>query len=239
MTQVGFIVGVYNYCDRWCDAALAAAACSPEQRLSFDSVAPAAPAPARSRLIAGPAMLVHWRRHSRNCRRSPFTFRRGDADRRRGRTHRGGRSARACVRWAIACGDGSPPSRAGEPAVSAVAVLQHSPPISPGCLRAEGRAEEDWNTADSVPMARQRPPCWGRSAGRRLAATGRARCHQRARGRARALELQQLTAEMETLLARAGLVRHSTGEALAMPLRRNTARARGRSAFMRCTRLAC
>ena len=64
-TQDGFIVGVYNYCDRWCERCLLTSRCrvfAEEQRLSFEMQAGGSADPCAARCSR---RLRRWRRPRR------------------------------------------------------------------------------------------------------------------------------------------------------------------------------
>ena len=166
-TQDGFIVGVYNYCDRWCERCMLTGRCrvfAEEQRLAFELASSPRPdgatAPAPTRGPSGVPVLrslgalaaafeelpeepIHLpAREDADCRpsRSEPTPEEVELhDRARAIGHR---------LWAWL----APESRAHEPAVKdAVAVLQHFAIfVSPKVYRAlTGRGGKDWDTADS------------------------------------------------------------------------------------------
>jgi len=166
-TQDGFIVGVYNYCDRWCERCTLTGRCrvfAEEQRLAFElASAPRPDGPTAPSSPRGPGSVPVLRSLGalaaafEELREESIDLPAGaDAD------HRPSRSdptpeeialhdrARALGHrlWSWL----APESRAHEPAVKdAVAVLQHFALfVSPKVHRAlTGRGGEDWDTADS------------------------------------------------------------------------------------------
>lgn len=217
-TQDGFIVGVYNYCDRWCERCALTARCrvfAEEQRLSFEIPAAPAATPAQATDQAQSPVLrslgalaaafeelpeepIHLPAREDADRRAPWW----DLPPAEAELHQRVRALGHRLWGWIA-----PESRASDPAVKdAAAVLQHFAIfISPKVYRAlRGRVEQDWNTSDSDANGSAKAALLGvdrlGDAWLRLAEHGAISVLEAAPV---LTELQQLTAEMETLFPRA------------------------------------
>jgi hypothetical protein len=160
-TQDGFILGVYNYCDRWCERCALTSRCrvfAEDQRLSLEVPAASAqgslPERAQAPVLRSLAALAAA---FEELPEEPLHLpAREDADRRRPWSNlppaEADLHARVGALGHRLWGWLAPESRAHEPIVKdAVEVLQHFAIfVGPKVYRAlSGRSDEAWNTADS------------------------------------------------------------------------------------------